>query len=68
MAPKYHVDNKFNDRSEIRINTQVDVFDENLDNIRFVKAKSLPAVIEHLTPEWYVDNAISNSVDPSLLL
>ena len=37
---------------------QVDFNDKNLDNVRFFKVNSLPAVSQHSTHEHYVDNAI----------
>ena len=40
-----------------------DFNDKDLDNVRVVKMNSMPAVEEHLTADYYVDNAISNSVD-----
>ena len=50
-------------------NTAHDEFnDKNLDNVRFVKENSMPAVRKHLTPEFYVDNVISYSVGESSLL
>ena len=57
-----------NDPRIIRNTTHVDFTDKNLDNVRFVKVKTLPAVREHLTPKIYVDQAISHSVDESPLL
>ena len=41
---------------------------KNLDNVRFVKVNSMPAVGEHLTAKYYVDNAISKAIDESSLL
>ena len=46
----------------------VDFNEENLDNIRFVKVNSMPAVNEHLTANFYVAQAISRIVDESSLL
>ena len=37
----------------------VDFKDKNLDNIRFPKVNSLPAVSQHLTPKQYVVGAIN---------
>ena len=59
-ATKKYVDNKFNDPSIIKNTTHVDFNDKNLDNVRFVKVNSMPAVGEHLTAKYYVDNAISD--------
>ena len=36
----------------------VDFNDKNLDNVRFFKVNSLPAVSQHLTHKHYLDNAI----------
>ena len=67
-ASKNYVDNKFNDPSIIKNTAQVDFNDKNLDNVRFVKVNSMPAVGEHLTAKYYVDNAISKAIDESSLL
>ena len=42
----------------IKNTAHVDFNDKNLDNVRFVKVNSMPAVGEHLTAKHYVDNAI----------
>ena len=60
-----YVDNKFNDPSIIRNTTHVDFRDKNLDNVRFVKVNSLPAVGEHLTAEYYADHVIIHRVNES---
>ena len=65
---KNYVDNKFNDPSIMRNNTHVDFNDENVENVRFINVYSMPAVGEHLAAKYYVDYAISNSVDESSLL
>ena len=65
---KHYVDNKFNDPSIIKNTAHVDFNDKNLDNVRFVKVNSMPAVGEHLTAKYYVDNAISKAIDESSLL
>ena len=65
---KNYVDNLFNHPSIIKNTAHVDFIDKNLDNVRFVKVNSMPAVGEHLTAKYYVDIAISNSVDESSLL
>ena len=65
---KNYVDNNFNDPSIMRNNTHVDFNDENVDNVRFINVNSMPAVGEHLAAKYYVDYAISNSVDESSLL
>ena len=49
-------------------NADVDFNDKNNDNFRFVKVNFMPALGEHLEAEFYVDQAISNSVnEPSLV-
>ena len=55
---KSYVDSGLNHTSIIRNTAHVDFNDENLDNVRFVKVNSLPAVSQHLTPKHYVDDAI----------
>ena len=67
-ASKNYVDKKFNDPSIIKNTAHVDFNDKNLDNVRFVKVNSMPAVGEHLTAKYYVDNAISKAIDESSLL
>ena len=63
-----YVDSGLNDPSKLGNNVHVDFNDEDLDNLRFVKVNSLPAAREHLTPKFYVDEAISHSVDELSLL
>ena len=60
---KYYVDQIFDDLSSIKTTTQFDFKDKKLDNLRFVKVNSMPAVREHLTPKYYVDQAISDWLD-----
>ena len=48
----------------IRRNAQVNLNDKNLDNVRFVKVNSLPAVSQQLTPNQYVDDALD---EPTLV-
>ena len=57
-----------NDPSIIRNTAHVDFNDENLDNVRFVKVNKLPAVREHFTPNFHVDQVIYHSVDQPLLV
>ena len=64
LPTKNYVNKKFNDPSIIKNTTHVDFNDKNLD--RFVN--SLPAVPEHLTPKYYVHQAISHNLDESSLL
>ena len=67
-ASRNYVDTLFNDPSLIKNTAHVDFNDKNLDNVRFVKVNSMPAVVGHLTAELYVDEAISKSVgDPKLV-
>ena len=68
---KSYVDEKINDPSIIRNNypsDQINFNNKNLDNVRFVKVNSYPAVREHLTPKIYVDENIRYSVDEQTLL
>ena len=65
---KQYVDDKFNDPSIIKNTAHVDFNDKNPDNVRFVKVNSMPAVGEHLTAKYYVDNAISDRVNEQSLL
>ena len=65
---KSYVDGGLKDPSIKRNTALVDFNDKNLDNVRFVKVKSLPAVREHLAPKFYVDEGISQYVDESSLL
>ena len=67
-ASKNYVDNLFNDPSIIKNTAHVDFNDKNLDNVRFVEVNSMPAVGEHLTAKYYVDEAISDNIDESSLL
>ena len=67
-ASKLYVDKKFNDPS-IRKNTaHIESNVKNLDNFRFIRLKSYPGMGEHATPKYFVDQAISNSVNESSLL
>ena len=62
-----YVDNKYNDSSIIKNTAHVDFNEKSLRNVRFIKVNSKPAVNEHLETNYYVDQAISDSVDePSL--
>ena len=65
---KQYVDNKFDDPSIIKNTAHVDFNDKNLDNVRFVKVNSMPAVGEHLTAKYCVDKAISDRVNEQSLL
>ena len=63
-----YVGNKLNDPSIIRNTAHVALNDKNLDNASFVKVNSLPAVREHLTPNFYVDEAFCYWLDELSLL
>ena len=67
-ASKIYVDIKFNDPSIIQNTTHVDFYDENVNNVHFIQMNSLATLEEHLTLKYYVENAISYSVDESSLL
>ena len=68
VPTKSYVVSTLNDPSIIRNNNQVDFKDKNLDNVRFVKVYSLPAVQLHFTPKFYVDEAIFYWLDELSLL
>ena len=67
IPTKYYVDNKFNDPGIIKNTDHFDFNDKNLDNVHSINVNSFPTLEEHLTPKIYVDQAISNIVDESLL-
>ena len=58
VPTKSLVDKNFNDPSVKRNTAHVDFNDKNLDNVKFVKVNSMPAVRDHLTLKNYVDQAI----------
>ena len=66
-ASKKYVDNKFNNPSIIKNTDHVDFNDKDIDNVHSIKVNSFATLEEHLTPNIYVDQAISNIVDESLL-
>ena len=68
LPTKFFVDIKFNDPSKINNTAHVDFKDKSSKNVGFNKVNSMPAVGEHLTAKYYVDNAISHSVDESSML
>ena len=68
LPTKNYVDKKSDDPSVIKNPTHVDFNDKNLDNVRFIKVNSFPAIPEHLTAKKFVDQAICYSVDESSLL
>ena len=64
----FNVDSGLNHPSTIRKTTHVDFGDKILDNVRFVKVNRLPAVRERLTPEKYIDEALSQSFHESSVI
>ena len=60
-ASKNYVDNLFNDPSIIKNSSHVNFNDKNIDNVRFVKVKFMPAINQHLTPKQYVDEGIDGT-------
>ena len=68
IPTKIYVGKKFNDPSIIKNTAHVEFNDKNLDNVRFVKFNSMPAVGEHLTAKYYVNRAVFHSVNESSLL
>ena len=58
LPTKFYVDNTFEDPKVFKNTAHVDFNDKNLDKVRFVKIDSMPAVGEHLTAKFQVDNAI----------
>ena len=65
---KSFVDSRWKDPSITRNTAHVDFNDKNLGNVRFVKVNSLPAVLDHLTPKNFVDEANSHWLDELSLL
>ena len=57
-----------NDQGIKRNTAYVDFNDKYLYNVRFAKINSLPAVLQHLTPKYDFDEALSHSVNESSLL
>ena len=55
---KIYVDNKNNDRSICENTAHVDFKDGNLENVRFIKSNSYPAIGEHAIAKNYVDQSI----------
>ena len=64
-ASKHYVDSKFNDNSIMKNTAHADFNDKNFDKNRYIKVNSFPTLEEHLLAKYYVDNAISYSVDES---
>ena len=67
-ALQNYVDNLFKKSSIIKNNAHVDLNDKNITNARFIQVNQLPQIDSHLTAKLYVDNAISDEVNESLLL
>ena len=67
LLAKSYVDSGLKDPSIIRYTTYVDYNNKNLDNVRFDKVNSSPAVREHLTTKFYLDEAICHNVDEIFL-
>ena len=63
IPTKNYVDYKFDDPSIMKDTTHVDFNDKDLDNVRFVKVNSMPAVREHLTPKNYLAQALPYWLD-----
>ena len=63
VPTKSYVDKKFDDPSIVKSTAHVDFIDKFLDNVRFVKVNSMPAVGRQLTAKFYVDHAISYHVN-----
>ena len=68
LPTKSYVDSGLNDPSITENNTHADFNDKNVDNVRFIQVNSMPAVREHLTPKYYVDQVISYWLDKISLL
>ena len=65
---KISVDELCNTPRIIEHTAHIDFNDKNLDNVRFPKVNSTPAVGEHLAAKNYVHQAISNCVgEPTLV-
>ena len=68
LPTKSYGDSILNDPSIIKNTTLVDFRDKILDNVRFVTINSPPAVREHFTPTFYVDEANYHRVHESSVL
>ena len=66
--PKSFVDVLINTSSIKRNTGHVKFTNHNLDKGNFVNPTSYPAIGQHIAAKCYIDEAISNSVDESLLL
>ena len=67
-ASEIYVANKLNDPFIIKKTNHVDFSDKILDNVRFIKVNSIPALEKQLTLQIYVDQAVSDGVHNSSLL
>ena len=65
---KPDVDSDLKYPSVLRNTAYVGFNGNNLDNGRFIKVNSIPAVGEHLTAKNFVDQAASNSIDETTLV
>ena len=62
-----YIHKKVNGHSIIKNTDHVDFNNKDIDNVHSIQINSFPTLEEHLTPKIYVDQAISNIVDESLL-
>ena len=65
---KTYVDNKYNNATIIKNICHAEFNNKYFDNVRFFKISSYPAVGEHLTATYHVDEAITNSLDELSML
>ena len=65
---KSYVDDKLNDLSKINNTGHVNFNNHKLDNVRFVKVSSYPAVQGHLRLKYYLNEAVPKIVDESSFL
>ena len=52
LPTKNYVNYNISDSSIVKNTAHDDFNDKNLDNVRFVKVNSMPAVREHITPKY----------------
>ena len=62
---KSHADRGLNHASMIRLTCQVEFNDKTLHIVLFNKVNCKPAVGNHITAKYYVDNAVSITVTES---
>ena len=62
LPTKNYVEKKFNDPSITKNTDHVDFNEKNLGNVSSIKVNLLPTLEEHLTPKFYVDNAVSDVI------